>query len=93
MKIRTGLSTIFIIAGIVILAVGVWKITNASMKTNETLSKAKNMLAQKKEIPQKNNDQQNGDQPVQTENKPAQIGDTIGILEIPRIKAELAIVE
>lgn len=63
------------------------------MKTNETLSKAKNMLAQKKEIPQKNNAQQNGDQPVQTENKPAQIGDTIGILEIPRIKAELAIVE
>lgn len=88
MKIKIWLSTILIIAGIVLLAVGVWKITNVNMKTNETLSKAKNMLAQKKEVPQKNNAQ-----PVQTVNKPVQIGDTIGILEIPRINAELAIVE
>jgi sortase A len=88
MKIKSWLSTLLIIAGIVILAIGIWQITNVNMRTNETLSKAKDMLAQKKEIPQKNKDQQ-----VHPENKPAQMGDTIGILGIPRIKAELAIVE
>jgi DNA-binding transcriptional regulator of glucitol operon len=40
MKIRTWLPTILIIAGLVILAIGVWQITNVNMKTNETLSKA-----------------------------------------------------
>jgi sortase A len=89
MKIRTWLSTILVLAGVVILAIGVWQITNTNQKTNETLSKAKTMLAQKKEIPQQKNDQQ----AKQVENTPPQIGDTIGILAIPRIKAELAIVE
>jgi sortase A len=92
MKIRTWLSTILVLAGVVILAIGVWQITNTNKKTNETLSKAKNMLAQKKAIPQQKNNQQD-QQDKQGENKPSQIGDTMGILEIPRIKAELAIVE
>lgn len=89
MKIRTWLSTILVLAGVVILAIGVWQITNTNKKTNETLSKAKTMLAQKKVITQ----QKNGQQDKQVENTPPQIGDTIGILAIPRIKAELAIVE
>jgi sortase A len=89
MKIRTWLSTILVLAGVVILAIGVWQITNTNKKTNETLTKAKTMLAQKKEIPQQKNDKQD----KQAENTPPQIGDTIGILAIPRIKAELAIVE
>jgi sortase A len=93
MKIKTWLSTILIIAGIVILAIGVWQITNVNTKTNETLSKAKKMLAQAKESPQKNGKNDQPVQPVQAENKPAQIGYTIGILGIPRIKAELPIVE
>lgn len=92
MKIRTWLSTILVLAGVVILAIGIWQITNTNKKTNETLSKAKNMLAQKKAIPQQKNNQQD-QQEKQGENKPPQIGDTMGILEIPRIKAELAIVE
>jgi sortase A len=83
MKIRTWLPTILIIAGLVILAIGVWQITNVNMKTNETLSKAKNMFAEKKAIAQ-NSDTKNVQQ---VDSKPPQIGDAIGILEIPRVKA------
>jgi sortase A len=85
MKIKSWLPIMIIIAGIVVLGIGIGQIMNVSSKTNGTLNKAKQLVAKNQENPQK------GDH--QGENVPASIGDTIGILEIPRIKAELAIVE
>jgi sortase A len=85
MKIKSWLPIIIIIAGIVVLGIGIWQISNVNSKTNETLNKAKQFVAKNQENPPKGDNQ--------GENVPASIGDTIGILEIPRIKAELAIVE
>jgi sortase A len=101
MKIKKWLPAALIIAGIAVMAVGIWQITNAKIQTNDALNKAKQMLAEKKTITPKSNNkaqsqpaiQQKNVQNIQQPSKPAITGDTIGILEIPRIKAELPIVE
>ena len=43
--IKKWLPLMIILAGIVITAIGVWQIAEGKMKTNETLSNAKRMLA------------------------------------------------
>lgn len=84
MKRKSWLSLVIILAGVVLLGIGIWQIVSVNNETNKTLKIAKQIVAEK---PQKDNNNN-----VST-NEPPNFGDTVGILEIPRVDAELPIVE
>ncbi|MCM3725331.1 class D sortase [Neobacillus cucumis] len=74
-----------IIIGLIFVCAGVWQYAHTQVKSTTALQQAKKIISQK--------------QPVAADKKkldnrtPPTTGDTIGILSIPKIKAELAIVE
>ncbi|MDR7909993.1 class D sortase [Bacillus velezensis] len=68
-----------IIAGLVVTGYGVWKVMDISHKTEQTLDKAKH-ATEKSENSKK-------------EDFNPKFGEAVGILEIPKINAELPIVE
>ena len=74
-----------IVIGLILLGVGAWQYAHTKVKSATALQQAKEIISQK--------------QPVAADKKkldtstPPDIGDTVGILKIPNIKAELAIVE
>ncbi|WP_066063672.1 class D sortase [Neobacillus soli] len=82
MKSKFPLLIIF--AGLILLGVGVWQYVNVKFQTNASLEKAKEIIAhQPVDAP-----------PKKGENSPSpKMGDIVGLLAIPKIKAELAIVE
>ena len=83
MKIKLPL--FLIAAGLIVVGFGAWQFAHTKVKTHLALQQAKEVISQK--------------QPVAAEKQPAasstppKIGATVGILKIPKIKAELAIVE
>lgn len=83
------LPLMIILAGLLIIGIGVWKIVDVKLQTNASLKQAKEMIAE----------QQQADSLPTATNKseeksdPPKFGDTVGLLLIPEIKAELAIVE
>ncbi|OIK19762.1 class D sortase [Bacillus amyloliquefaciens] len=77
------LPILLIIAGLVIIGYGVWKVTDISHKTEQTLDKAR--LALKGPSGKSADSKKEGFKP--------KFGEAIGILEIPKINAELPIVE
>ena len=82
MKSKLPLLIIFI--GLILLGVGIWQFADMKVQTNASVKQAKEMIAEQQEDP-----------PIKgTENSsPPSMGDTIGLLTIPKIKSELAIVE
>ena len=84
MKVKPWFPLTIIVIGLILLGTGIWQLTNVKIQTQETLKKAKDMVVESPNQPTKN-----------TENKNSLlgIGDTIGLLVIPKIQAELAIVE
>ncbi len=85
MKGKSWLSQVIILAGIVLLGIGIWQIISSNNETNKTLKIAKQIVEKKPQKDQNSN--------VNNSNQPPNFGDTVGILEIPRVQAELPIVE
>jgi sortase A len=87
MKRKSWLSLVIILAGVVLLGIGIGQILSVKSETDKSLKMAKRVIAEK---PQKdNNNDKNSNEPT----PPPNFGDTLGILEIPRVNAELPIVE
>ncbi|WP_042354862.1 class D sortase [Bacillus rubiinfantis] len=77
-------SSLLILAGVVICGLGLWQWADVKIKTNASLQDAKKIVV---------NQQISKDgQQHKQKNKPL-MGDTVGLLVIPRISAELAIIE
>lgn len=83
-KVKSKIPFILIIAGLVIFGIGLWQLADVKTQTNASLKKAKEIVKK-----------QPGNHSEQTEKtfSPPKTGDIVGLLEIPKIKAELAIVE
>ncbi|ATH94171.1 hypothetical protein ACH95_04960 [Bacillus glycinifermentans] len=73
------MSILLIAAGLVLIGYGVWKVIDTGKKTEQTLEDAKLAI----EHPQK----------VDQDRFKPKFGEAVGILEIPKINAELPIVE
>ncbi|MDP4084515.1 MAG: class D sortase [Bacillota bacterium] len=85
MKKRLWLPYFIILVGLVIVGMGIWQLTNTNIQTEKTFSKAKKLVeSNSNRTPQKTT--------IKKDTPPLK-GDVIGLLDIPRIKAELAIVE
>ncbi|WML45589.1 class D sortase [Neobacillus sp. PS3-40] len=84
MKVKSWFPLTIIVVGLLLLGTGIWQLTNVKIQTYETLKEAKDMVMENQTLPTKN-----------TKKKNDHLGkiDTIGLLVIPKIKAELAIVE
>jgi sortase A len=82
--VKAKLPLLIIFAGLILVGIGLWQYTDTVVQTKASLKEAKEIIAQ---------------QPVDAPGKrdenspPPSVGDTIGLLAIPKIKAELAIVE
>jgi sortase A len=82
-KGKSLLPILFVVAGIIIIGIGVWQILDSKQQTKVSLQEAKEILKnQSQAISEKGDELYN---PF--------VGDTVGLLEIPRIDAELAIIE
>lgn len=82
------LPLLFIVVGVIIIGIGIWQIVESKLQADASLKEAKKIVAQPQDdfLP---------NAPKGTENKDnaPKFGDTVGILAIPKIEAELAIVE
>lgn len=75
---------IFILAGLIFLGVGIWQLVDVKIQTKASLEKAKEIITGHSGEPAQKRDKNS---------PPPEMGDTVGLLTIPKIKAELAIVE
>jgi len=84
LKVKSKLPLFIILIGLILLAVGLWQYVDMKFQTKASLMQAKEIVSE-----------QHTDTPIKkVENSPSSgIGDTVGLLTIPKIKAELAIVE
>lgn len=82
------LPLLIILAGLVVIGIGVWQIMETKFQGDTSLKEAKKIVAQAEsptfdeELPKRNK-----------KIEPPNFGDTVGLLTIPKIKSELAIVE
>jgi sortase A len=83
--VKTKFPFFLIVIGLILLGVGVWQYAYTKVKSTTALQQAKEIISQKQPVAA-------GKKKIDTNTPPA-IGDTVGILKIPNIKAELAIVE
>ncbi|MEH7248812.1 class D sortase [Neobacillus niacini] len=79
-----------ILAGLVVIGIGVWQIVETKFQTDSSLKEAKEIVA-KAESRAADFDEETPKKAEKIE--PPDFGDTVGLLTIPKIKAELAIVE
>ncbi|SDM24706.1 class D sortase [Bacillus sp. OK048] len=80
-----------ILAGLVVIGIGVWQIVETKFLTDTSLKEAKEIVAQAES---RANTELDEETPKKSEKiEPPDFGDTVGLLSIPKIKAELAIVE
>lgn len=84
MKVKSWIPLTIVGIGLIFLGIGIWQQMNMKIKTKETLNIAKSMVNETSKTPIRDK-----------KNKVSKIssGDTIGLLVIPRINSELAIVE
>ena len=82
--VKSKLPIILILIGLILSGIGLYQIVNEKMQSNISLKKAKEIVKNKRLSLSTKAEEQTGS-PV--------IGDTVGILVIPKIKAELAIIE
>lgn len=81
---KSKLPLLIILAGFIFLGIGAWQYVNVKWQTKTSLEKAKEIIAKKPVgVPAKN----------EKNSPPPSVGDTVGLLTIPKIKTELAIVE
>jgi sortase A len=82
------LPLIMIMAGLIVIGFGVWQIVETNFQTDASLKEAKRIVAKA----ESNYDEE---EPFKNPKKidPPKFGDTVGLLKIPKIEAELAIVE
>lgn len=83
-KLNSFLPLIIASAGILLLCMGTWQLADSKLKTEHSLKEAKKVVREqiKWNLPDKSK-----------KKFKAGYGETIGVLRIPRIKSELAIVE
>jgi sortase A len=89
-KMKSKVPLLIILAGIIISGIGIWQIVDSKAQTTATLKEAKKIVTQQQGESLPN------DSKISEEKKkddPPEFGDTVGLLTIPKIKAELAIVE
>ncbi|MCM2531468.1 class D sortase [Neobacillus pocheonensis] len=94
MKSKFPLIIIFV--GIIILGIGIWQIADVNTQTSSSLQKAKEIIAEKPVEAQEKNPNKGvniGANKSTNNSTHLIVGDIVGILAIPKIKAELAIVE
>ncbi|OLS41492.1 class D sortase [Bacillus sp. MRMR6] len=77
------LPLLFISLGLIIFAIGAWQIIDTKLQSNASLKEAKELVGKVQSDPK----------PASAEKDKPKFGDTVGLLTIPKIKAELAIVE
>ena len=83
---------IIILAGLIIIGIGVWQFVDVKLETKASIKKAKTIIAEQRTTPLERTIVKGSEKNTISIPKPV-FGDTIGLLQIPRIKAELAIVE
>jgi sortase A len=79
---------LLVMVGVIILAIGIWQMADVKMQTKASLKKAEEVISK-----QTVNSPTNLTPKHKLKMKKPDIGDTIGILQIPKIGAELPIVE
>lgn len=89
MKGKTMLPLIFIFAGIALLVVAGFQLAETKVKSGQTLEEAKRLV---KSAPKETDAPQSHEEAAAESDKPG-FGEVVGLLEIPAIKSELAIVE
>jgi sortase A len=82
------LPLLIILAGLIVIGIGVWQIFETNFMTDASLKEAKRIVAQAES-------KYDEEEPIKNLKKidPPKFGDTIGLLTIPKINSELAIVE
>ena len=80
-----------ILAGLVVIGIGVWQIVETKFQTDSSLKEAKEIVAKAESRGEADLDEEIPKRVKKIE--PPDFGDTVGLLTIPKIKAELAIVE
>jgi sortase A len=96
---------ILILIGLIVMGIGIWQLVDVKVETNASIKKAKEIIAEQPISNPVKTDGTSGrttdksGKTADTSGKSAKVkkkpsvGDTIGLLQIPRIKSELAIVE
>jgi sortase A len=92
MKVRGKIPLIIILIGIVIMGIGIWQYVDMKLETKAAITRAKEIVSDQAPDAPKNTEGK-GQNTTTTVKKKPDIGETIGLLLIPRIKAELPIVE
>ena len=77
-----------ILAGLVVVGIGIWQIVETNFQTDASLKEAKRIVAQAES---RYDDEDSFKNPKKID--PPKFGETVGLLTIPKIKSELAIVE
>ncbi|MGF6948205.1 sortase A [Neobacillus sp. B4I6] len=75
---------LFILTGLILVGIGLWQFIDVKTQTHASLKQAKELIAdQPEDAPKKR----------EVNSKPPKMGETVGLLAIPKIKAELGIIE
>lgn len=75
---------LIILTGLILVGIGLWQFIDVKTQTHASLKQAKELIAdQPEDAPKKR----------EVKSKPLKMGETVGLLAIPKIKAELAIIE
>ncbi|WP_239557703.1 class D sortase [Neobacillus cucumis] len=86
LTVKKKLPLFIILIGLLLLGTSLWQSTQTKIQTNHALEKAKKLISKKQSLPAAVNKKIEQSAPPKT-------GDTVGLLKISKIKAELAIVE
>jgi sortase A len=84
--VKSKFPLIIILVGLIIMGIGAWQFVDMKVETNSSIKKAKALIAEHQNDPTKKT-------PEISQSNPPGFGDTIGLLQIPKINSELAIVE
>lgn len=82
---KAKLPLFIILIGCIVLGIGVWQIIKVNIQTNASLETAKKLV--------QSNSKNSPEQSQSKSNTLPEMGEAVGILDIPKIKAELAIIE
>ncbi|MFP5106538.1 class D sortase [Neobacillus sp. C211] len=75
---------LIILTGLILVGIGLWQFIDVKTQTHASLKQAKELIADQPEDASKKRE---------VNSKPPKMGETVGLLAIPKIKAELAIIE
>jgi sortase A len=82
--VKSKFPLLFILTGLILVGIGLWQFIDVKTQTHASLKQAKELIAdQPEDAPKKR----------EVNSKPPKMGETVGLLAIPKIKAELAIIE